>query len=80
MIDNELIKEIRQAPELEGVEIINATSEDLNLTFKEGYTRNGNEILKIQEILFKFKLYNFIKSEKVDFWTEELKEIKIYFH
>ena len=53
---------------------------DLEIEFIEGYQRTGQELLKVQKLLFDNKIFNFIKSEKVDFWTNELKQIKIYIH
>lgn len=80
MLSNEIIKEIRNAPALKNVETIYNDADELELTFKSESERNGDELKAISDILFKYKIYSFIKSEKVDFWSNNIKQIKIFFH
>jgi len=80
MISKELLKEIRNSPELSEVEIISSETDRLELVFKPETPRTGKELLTVQKILFNYKLFNFIKSEKVDFWTECIKTISISFY
>ena len=80
MINNKIIKEIRKAPALKNVETIYSDASELELTFKTGSDRTGSELKTVCDILFKHEIYSFIKSEKVDFWSNDIKQIKIFFH
>ena len=73
----EVQKELRKAPELKDVEIIEVNPDGLRLYFKPGTQRTGKELLKVQEILFNYKIFNFIKSEKCLLYENEIKEISI---
>lgn len=80
MINTEIIKEIRNAPDLKNVETIYNDANELELTFKTDSERNGSELKTVCDILFKHKIYSFIKSEKVDYWSNNIKQIKIFFN
>ena len=74
---NKLIKDIRKAPELSGVEVVEVNPDGIRLYFKPGTKRTGKELLKMQDLLFKYKIYNFIKIEKAALYKNEIKEIAI---
>ncbi|MBQ9011390.1 MAG: hypothetical protein IJ093_01945 [Bacilli bacterium] len=73
----EVQKDLKESPELEKVEIIEVNPDGLRLYFKPGTQRTGKELLKVQEILFNYKIFNFIKNEKVLLFENEIKEIGI---
>ena len=75
-----ITNQLRNAPELEKVLIITADKEEINLIFESGTARTGQELLTAQKILLKNKIFNFIKSEKVELFTNEIKEIKFYIY
>jgi len=77
MLDAKLIKELREAPALKNVEIIEAEPDRINLIFEEGTQRTGEELLEVQKILFNFKIFNFIKSEKVELYSNIIKTVTI---
>lgn len=77
MLEN--VSEINQALQtVPGVEVVSISADEIDLKFKPDHIRTGAELLEVQKILFNFKIFNFIKSEKVDLWSQELREIKIY--
>lgn len=80
MLNTSIIKQIRNAPELSGVEIITNENDRLELTFKKDCQRTGQELLKVQDILFKAGIFQFIKSEKVQLWDNVIKRISISFY
>lgn len=73
----EVKKEIRTAPELSGVEVVEVYPDEIQLYFKPGTQRTGKELLKVQDILFNNNIFNFIKSEKVLLFENEIKRISI---
>ena len=73
----EVQKDLKESPELEKVEIIEVNPDGLRLYFKPGTQRTGKELLKVQEILFNYKIFNFIKFEKAAVFENEIKEIGI---
>ena len=77
MLDAKLIKELREATALKNVEIIEAEPDRINLIFEEGTQRTGEELLEVQKILFNFKIFNFIKSEKVELYSNIIKTVTI---
>jgi len=77
MLDAKLIKELREAPALKNVEIIEVEPDRINLIFEEGTQRTGEELLEVQKILFNFKIFNFIKSEKVELYSNIIKTVTI---
>lgn len=77
LLNAKILKEIRTAPELEAVQIIEEDQERITLLFEPGTTRTGKELLKVQDILFKNEIYNFIKNEKVLLFENIIKEIQI---
>ena len=80
MLDNSILKQIRTAPELDAVEIITNESDRLELVFKPGTIRTGKELLTVQNILFENEIFSFIKSEKVELFTEVIKTIRVSFY
>lgn len=70
-------KDLKESPELESVEIIEVDRDGLGLYFKPGTQRTGKELLEVQKILFNYKIFNFIKSEKCLLYENEIKEISI---
>ena len=80
MINKDILKQIRKAPELAAVEIITNESNRLEITFKEGTARTGKELLTVQDILFKNNIFSFIKSEKVSLFDNCIKRISISFY
>lgn len=69
--------QLRDAPELVNVEIINIETDRIELIFKPETQRTGKELLKVQDILFKNNIFNFIKSEKVLLWDNIIRQISI---
>lgn len=72
-------EEIKDAPALAAVEIIEVEPNRLVLTFKPGTQRTGSELQTAASILIKNKCFNFIKSEKVSFWDNVIKQISFSF-
>lgn len=76
----EVKDQLKAAPELAAVEIIEVEPDRLALIFKPGTQRTGQELQTASSILIKNKIFTFIKSEKVSFWDNVIKQISFSFY
>lgn len=74
-LKNNLNQIVKDAGNVPGVEVVTAYDDRLEVVFEPDHQRTGSELLELQQILFNYKIFSFIKMEKVELWSGILKQI-----